>query len=145
MAWYRQAASPCWANVERCLCHRMASIIPCTICQGYYPRQKHRAWGAVSSSLCGFLHSGDFTRIGSAYRPDPTIESGLTPEYKGTRFLCLVLTNRSPRKLKAQGDSKQSRVNPWCDRPRFFHFKIGLRQLLHISCKSRMQHGMIFI
>ena len=34
-------------------------------------------------------------------------------------------------------------VNPWCDRPRFFHFIIGLRHLLHISRKSRMLHGMI--
>ena len=36
-------------------------------------------------------------------------------------------------------------VNPWCDRPRFFHFKRGLRHLLHISRKSRMQHGPISI
>ena len=46
---------------------------------------------------------GDFTGIDSAYRPDPTIGSGLTPDNKGTRFLCLVLTNRSPRKLEARG------------------------------------------
>ena len=50
--------------------------------------------------------TGDFTGIGSANRPDPTIGSGLTPDNKGTRFLCLVLTNRSPRKLEARGDSK---------------------------------------
>ena len=49
---------------------------------------------------------GDFTGIDSAYRPDPTIGSGLNPENKGTRFLCLALTNRSPRKLEARGDSK---------------------------------------
>ena len=49
---------------------------------------------------------GDFTGIGSAYRPDPTIGSGLTPDNKGTRYLCLFLTNRSPRKLEARGDSK---------------------------------------
>ena len=49
---------------------------------------------------------GDFTGIGSAYRPDPTIGSGLTMYNQGARFLCLVLTNRSPRKLEAQGDSK---------------------------------------
>ena len=34
-------------------------------------------------------------------------------------------------------------INQWCDRPRFFHFKIGLRHLLYISRKSRMLHGMI--
>ena len=45
----------------------------------------------------------DFTGIDSAYRPDPTIGSGLTPDNKGTRFLCLVLTNHSPRKLEARG------------------------------------------
>ena len=48
----------------------------------------------------------DFTGIGSTYRPDPTIGPGLTPENKGTRFLCLVLTNHSPRKLEARGHSK---------------------------------------
>ena len=36
-------------------------------------------------------------------------------------------------------------VNLWCDRPRFFHFRIGLRHLLHISRKSHMLHGMISI
>ena len=36
-------------------------------------------------------------------------------------------------------------VNPWCDRPRFFHFKMGLRHLLHISRKSHMLHGIISI
>ena len=36
-------------------------------------------------------------------------------------------------------------VNPWCDRPRFFHFRIGLRHLLRISRKSHMLHGMISI
>ena len=36
-------------------------------------------------------------------------------------------------------------VNPWCDRPRFFHLRIGLRHLLHISRKSHMLHGMISI
>ena len=46
--------------------------------------------------------NGDFTGIDSAYRPDPTIGSGLTPDNKGTRFLCFVLTNRSPRKLEAR-------------------------------------------
>ena len=89
--------------------------------------------------------SGDFTGIGSAYRPDPTIGSGLTPDNKGTGFLCLVLTSRSPRKLEARGDLKWSRLTHGCDRPRIFHFKIGLRHLLHMSCKSRIQHGMISI
>ena len=50
--------------------------------------------------------TGDFTGIDSAYRPDPTTGSGLTPDNKGTRFLCLVLTNLSPGKLEARGDSK---------------------------------------
>ena len=36
-------------------------------------------------------------------------------------------------------------VNPWCDRPRFFHFKIGWRHLLHTSRKSRMLPEMISI
>ena len=52
------------------------------------------------------ITSGDFTGIGSAYRPDPTLGSGLTPDNNGTRYLCLFLTNRSPRKLEARGDSK---------------------------------------
>ena len=54
----------------------------------------------------GSVHTGDFTGISSAYRPDPTIGSGLTLDNKGTRFLCLVLTNRSSKKLEARGDSK---------------------------------------
>ena len=57
-----------------------------------------------------------------------------------------------PRPVQSQ--SKKARgtrwleiesVNPWCDRPRFFHFKIGLRHLLHISRKSHMLHGIISI
>ena len=66
------------------------------------------------STLCVFnptqRDTGHFTGIGSAYRPDPTIGSGLTPDNKGTRFLCLALANRSPRNLEARCDSKWSRL-----------------------------------
>ena len=54
--------------------------------------------------------TGHFIVIGSANWPDQTLGWGLTPDNKGTMFLCLALTNRSPRKLEAQGDSKWSRL-----------------------------------
>ena len=31
---------------------------------------------------------------------------------------------------------KANSVNPWCDRPRFFHYKTGLRHLLHMTLIS---------
>ena len=34
-------------------------------------------------------------------------------------------------------------VNPWCDRPQVIHFEIWVRHLLHMSCKTRVLHGMI--
>ena len=36
-------------------------------------------------------------------------------------------------------------VNPWCDRPRFFPFELGMKHLLHISYKTRMLNGIISI
>ena len=36
-------------------------------------------------------------------------------------------------------------VNPWCDRPRFFPFELGMKHLLHIGYKTRMLNGIIYI
>ena len=64
---------------------------------------------------------------------------------KGSRFLCRALTNRRPRKLEARGDSKESRLTHDVTDLEIFHFKIGLRHLIHLSRKSHMLHGMISI
>ena len=81
------------------ICPHPAAVLPAaTHCTIYY--QKH------SQSFAHTPGADLLTVIGSEYRPDPTLGWGLTPNNKGTRFLCLVLANRSPRKLKARGHSK---------------------------------------
>ena len=62
--------------------------------------------GGGGLRLISFCVGSGFYRDRLNIPTRPTIGPGLTPDNKGTRFLCLVLTNHSPRKLEARGHSK---------------------------------------
>ena len=88
---------------------------------------------------------GHFTLIGSDHRSDANHINALTSNNTGTSFLYSTLTNCSPKKAQDTRCLEVISVNPCCGRPVFFHFKIGVRHVLHINRKTHMLYGMIAI
>ena len=72
-------------------------------------------------------------------RPDPTNRNALTSTRLSHNKATAGENARCIQCLEVMS------VNPWYDRPRYFPFKLGMKHLLHISYKTRMLNGIIFI